>query len=412
MGRLASPGNRPIPRRYGACSSKGMARASLLSLASCFLLVGSWLFAACGGRTEGLPPPGGSSSGDVGIASGSSGDVVGASGSALSGGSTGTGLGGSGTPAGAGAYGGSGTYGTSGFTFSGTFVGGAGAASGGIYYSGSGYGGTGASSGNPCNFPLPAICEFCGNGEVVCAHYAIRYGMCVAEICPPSSPPPPTGCMPGAMCSPGSGCGSTAPSPGGCFISCLCDPTGRMQCSAKCPPPPPPVCAQGAFCQPGTGCITGAPYPGGCSVSCNCDATGRYQCSKNCPPPPAPCAGLPLPTSCQLCNDGSYRCAHYVDVGGRCILESCPPNPVPVGCAQGASCVPNTGCGVGSPYGYGCFQSCWCDMAGQYECKSNCLDAGPPYPYFDAGPPPVYYDVSVPPYYDAGVFEGGDEEDY
>jgi hypothetical protein len=69
--------------------------------------------------------------------------------------------------------------------------------------------------------------------------------------------------------------------------------------------------------------------------------------------------------------------------------------------------VPNTGCGVGSPYG-GCFQSCWCDALGQYECKSNCLDAGAPYPYFDAGYPPYpppYYDVWAPPYYDGGAFD-------
>jgi hypothetical protein len=258
--------------------------------------------------------------------------------------------------------------------------------------SGTGYGGTGApsGSGSPCNFALPAICEFCGNGEVVCAHYAIRSGMCVSEICPPSAPPPPTGCMPGAMCSPGSGCGSTSPSPGGCFSSCMCDPTGHLQCAFKCPPPsPPPVCAQGALCQPGSGCSSGLPYPGGCSQTCNCDGTGRYQCSQTCLPPPDPCAGLPIPKDCQLCSDGSYRCARYVDVGGRCVLETCPsPTPVPLGCAQGAACLPNTGCGAGSPYG--CFESCWCDAAGQYECKNSCpIDAGP-YPAFDAGAAPDY----------------------
>ena len=74
--------------------------------------------------------------------------------------------------------------------------------------------------------------------------------------------------------------------------------------------------------------------------------------------------------------------------------------------------MPNTGCGVGSPNG--CFESCWCDALGQYECKTNCaMDAGPPYPYFDAEPPPLPlpdYDAWAPPYYgDGGAWETSDD---
>ena len=356
---------------------------------ACCVLLGSWLSAACGGKVDGLPE-GWGPSGAVGTGAASSGDVE-TSGSAA----TGSGLAGSGTVAGAGSYAGSGTATSGAGSYSGTLVGSGAIATTGSAYSGSFASGTGsgvtAASGNPCNFPLPALCEFCGNGEVVCAHYAIRNGMCVTEICPPSIPPAPTGCMPGAMCSPGSGCGSAAPGPSGCFSSCTCDATGHLQCAFKCPPPPPPpVCAQGALCQPGNGCTSGGlPYPGGCTQVCTCDGMGRYQCSQTCLPPSDPCAGLPIPKDCQLCGDGSYRCAHYVDVAGKCVLETCPsPPPVPLGCAQGAACVPNTGCGVGSPYG--CFESCWCDAAGQYECKNSCpIDAGP-YPYFDAGATPDY----------------------
>jgi hypothetical protein len=380
-----------------------------------WLLVACALGIGCGGRADLLSfrdGGGGANSGDVGSSLGNLAPPAGTGSGTLAGGTPGTPVGGSagtppagssspGAPAPAGGSsspgtpapaGGGGSPGTPAGGSSGTVV-----ASGpfvsGSYAGGAGYGGMGGTTGTPpaCNFPLPNVCEYCSSGEVVCAHYAIRAGKCVPEICPPSSP---AGCSPGAMCAPGTGCAS-ASGPGSnssCSTSCQCDATGHLECAVSCPPPPlppPSMCAQGSPCSPSTGCASAMPYPGpypggACSISCSCDPTGHYQCTRNCPPP---CSG-PLPLGpCQQCSDGTYACPRYVGIGGKCVIETCPPGQP--ACAPGATCIPNSGCGT-VPVG-GCFETCWCDVSGHYICNAGCAgDAGGP---LDAapipGPPPV-----------------------
>jgi hypothetical protein len=226
-------------------------------------------------------------------------------------------------------------------------TGGAGAPNGGGGSSSPGAPGSGPASGSApagsstpvpsnCNFAVPNVCEVCSDGETVCAHYAIRNGQCVTEICPPTAPPSGTSggsCAQGMACTPGSGCGGG--SSGGCSTSCSCDFTGHFQCTTGCsgsPGPGPSPCAQGASCQPNSGCGTAVPSGSNqCSTSCNCDPTGHYQCSEYCP-------------------DASAAS----------------------GCTQGAPCPPggNSVCGGGAIGG--CSFSCSCDGTGHLQCTNSC----------------------------------------
>jgi hypothetical protein len=40
-----------------------------------------------------------------------------------------------------------------------------------------------------CNAPLPKRCDLCPTGELVCAHYVVRGGVCTVETCPLASLP-------------------------------------------------------------------------------------------------------------------------------------------------------------------------------------------------------------------------------
>ncbi len=41
-----------------------------------------------------------------------------------------------------------------------------------------------------CTSPLPKRCDICSTGELVCAHYVVRDGVCTVQTCSPAASPP------------------------------------------------------------------------------------------------------------------------------------------------------------------------------------------------------------------------------
>jgi hypothetical protein len=199
---------------------------------------------------------------------------------------------------------------------------------------------------------------------------------------------PPT-CASGAVCAPGQMCGGADSS--GAKTCCTCGADGHFQCgNSMCPGQPPldgGAAPGGGTCVQGGACVVGGGRCGNASPSsclmCDCGADGKYVCS--------PCgSGAPPPPS-----DGGVPPGD----GGA------PPPPSDGGpgggiCADGATCMPGSGCKSPSPTGQ-CL-ACMCSAGGTLQCSpcgaSFDGSAPPPPPPGDGGsttPPPATCDPGL-----------------
>jgi hypothetical protein len=164
---------------------------------------------------------------------------------------------------------------------------------------------------NSCSLQaFPPVTQICPDGSIAASQIVQQGNYCVLELsCPVTPTPVPTGCTQGAVCPPGSGCGSAGGGPNACTTTCNCDATGHMQCSTQCPVPPQPVCGPGYACNGlGMQCknATG-PSIDGCVLYCTCESNGEYVCNScGAPVPATGCSQWAQCQAGQFCQDTSF----------------------------------------------------------------------------------------------------------
>ncbi len=166
------------------------------------------------------------------------------------------------------------------------------------------------------NLPAPpAQCETCQDGTVECAHY-VQTPQSGGDYVLQSCAETPVGCVAGALCMSEPACVSSAA--GGCAPSCDCGATGTLECVAESGDgggqTPVAGCGQGAACVSGAMCRTPsfASLTSSADVSCVCDSTAGSHLPGHLQCTD-PCA---VPAAGSSCDGGTFT------IGQGCFSES------------------------------------------------------------------------------------------